>query len=347
MACDKEPSHSLFTTLEPVVRVRSCLCISFPPLCSWGWRSHAAHTVGCLAENHTSELFSTTEIQSGLDTWPKPGFSSLWAAPCRNNLKWLSWEASLRLMGQEHLSTRITPFSLLMKSSNQNTSSHSSLLYLTHFRRLTVNESLLNGQDERKASLCPGLLSLWSTSELFRETKSASILKYYINKKQQIQLVVTCTCKLYHLHLLYLNKASSNLSRYFLSLVNLFAVHIDTTPQEEQCSLILRITMSLWEFSTFLHLWGLGSGEKFKKKTELNWAPKIYEQANLSPQIAVSGEKYLRVYFPPETNIWESMGKAFSRTWVLAFWFSLNFCHKWLHCINICSRTSLLPEWYF
>ena len=135
-----------------------------------------------------------------------------------------------------------------------------------------------------------------STSELFRETKSASILKYYINKKQQIQLVVTCTCKLYHLHLLYLNKASSNLSRYFLSLVNLFAVHIDTTPQEEQCSLILRITMSLWEFSTFLHLWGLGSGEKFKKKTELNWAPKIYEQANLSPQIAVSGEKYLRVY---------------------------------------------------
>lgn len=282
MACDKEPSHSLFTTLEPVVRVRSCLCISFPPLCSWGWRSHAAHTVGCLAENHTSELFSTTEIQSGLDTWPEPGFSSLWAAPCRNNLKWLSWEASLRLMGQEHLSTRITPFSLLMKSSNQNTSSHSSLLYLTHFRRLTVNESLLNGQDERKASLCPGLLSLWSTSELFRETKSASILKYYINKKQQIQLVVTCTCKLYHLHLLYLNKASSNLSRYFLSLVNLFAVHIDTTPQEEQCSLILRITMSLWEFSTFLHLWGLGSGEKFKKKTELNWAPKIYEQANFS-----------------------------------------------------------------
>lgn len=121
-----------------------------------------------------------------------------------------------------------------------------------------------------------------STSELFRETKSASILKYYINKKQQIQLVVTCTCKLYHLHLLYLNKASSNLSRYFLSLVNLFAVHIDTTPQEEQCSLILRITMSLWEFSTFLHLWGLGSGEKFKKKTELNWAPKIYEQANFS-----------------------------------------------------------------
>lgn len=69
-----------FTTLEPVVRVRSCACISFPPLCFWEWRSHAAHTVRCLSVNHTSELFSTTEIQSGLDnTWPEPRFSSLWA----------------------------------------------------------------------------------------------------------------------------------------------------------------------------------------------------------------------------------------------------------------------------
>lgn len=121
MTCDKEPSHSLFTTLEPVVRIGSCACIYFPPLCFREWRSHAAHTVRCLAENHTSELFSTTEIQSGLDnTWTEPGFSSLWAVPYRNNLNCLSWKASLRLMGQEHLSTRITPLSLLLKSSNQN-----------------------------------------------------------------------------------------------------------------------------------------------------------------------------------------------------------------------------------
>lgn len=156
MACDKEPSLCLFTTLEPPVRARSCSCITFPSLHFWLWRFSAAHSVGCLAEKHASELtFSTAEIQNGLkNTWHEPGLWSHRAAPWRSNLNWVAWDISLRLTAQEHLSIKNTQFYSSAENQQPKTfpDSHSSQRNPTPFQTMMVNKGLLNGGGQRKAS---------------------------------------------------------------------------------------------------------------------------------------------------------------------------------------------------